>query len=186
MIELKLGGICKGCMIQSAKVDVTSKDGKKLTLKDQVYTHHINLIDTMNLFIGKGNEGDAAIFSPLNISSPVKSGFWFSKTSQPIIIAEVVNYKKSPQQVYLTLDYEYLPFPARPTGWLDVSFQPVMTLDKTGLNLCMLVPFRSTQLVTPSSLTMPCHARPSERPIGHIHHRSPDVWLPRRIHHQPQ
>jgi hypothetical protein len=142
MIELKLGGICKGCMIQSAKVDITDKNGKKLTLKDQVYTHHINVIDAMNLFIGKGNEGDPAVFSPLNTSSTVKSGFWFSKTSQLIAIAEVVNYKNDPQQVYLTMDYEYLTFPSRPAGWLDVNFQPVITLSKTGLNLCMLVRFR--------------------------------------------
>jgi hypothetical protein len=142
MIELKLGGICKGCMIQSAKVDITDKNGKKLTLKDQVYTHHINIIDTMKILIGKGNEADAAIFSPLNTSSPVKSGFWFSKTSQPVAVAEVVNYKNAPQQVYLTMDYEYLTFPSRPAGWLDVTFQPVMTLSVTGLNLCMPLQFR--------------------------------------------
>jgi hypothetical protein len=137
MFELKVGGICKSCMIQSAKVDVTDKNGKKLTLKDQVYTHHINVIDGMNLFIGKGNEADAAFFSPLNASSTVKSGFWFSKTSQPLVIAEIVNYRNTSQQVYLTMDYEYLTFPSRPTGWLDVKFQPVMTLSMTGLNLCM-------------------------------------------------
>jgi hypothetical protein len=163
MIELKLGGICKSCMIQSAKFDVTDVNGKKLTLKDQVYTHHINVMDTTNLFIGKGNEGDPAIFSPLNTSSTVKSGFWFSSASQPIAIAEVVNYKADPQQVYLTMDYEYLVFPSRPRGWLDVSFQPVMAYDmKSGLNLCMLVRFCRLTKGCQCSEADQCCSRPCE------------------------
>jgi hypothetical protein len=165
MVEIRLGGICKGCMIQSAKVDITNKEGRKLTLKDQVYTHHINLMDSMSQFIGKGNEGDPAVFSPLNLTSSVKSGYWFPKTSQPLMIAEIVNYKPTAQQVYITMDYEYLPFPAKPTGWLDVSFSPVITFDKSGINLCMFIWFRWTpqHTVNTEGLTIAIPDPPKDR-----------------------
>jgi hypothetical protein len=74
-----------------------------------------------SIFVGKGNEGDATRFSALN-NTAVKSGYWLGQKDKIGATAEVVNYKNEPQEVYLTLDYEYSKMPgARPNDYLDVG-----------------------------------------------------------------
>ena len=194
LVEAKLGGFCQDCMVLQARADITDKDGKKLSLSDEVYTHHILATDMnrtysmapivpklssctrpagaasglgsmgmmsnpqgsnaksqgsashqkrspqipdgirgrlgnmkFSIFIAKGNEGDASVFAPLNTASPVKSGFWIGKDDVMLGMAEVINYKKVPQQVYLTIDYEYLQMSGpRPANYLDVGFGTIM------------------------------------------------------------
>jgi hypothetical protein len=197
MIEMNMAGLCQGCMVLQARGDITDKDGKRLTLSDQVYTHHITLIDTsrsinqapvvpsgwptcpsgdwvgkggsgmmsssqgtkpaahsshqkrspqtagdfagltgFSMFIAKGNEADAVIFAPLNTSSPVKSGYWIGKDDKIAAMAEVVNYKTVPQQVYLTVDYEYVPIAgSRPAEYLDVGFGAIMVMECADIGL---------------------------------------------------
>jgi Fe-S cluster biogenesis protein NfuA len=205
LVEAKLGGLCKDCMVLQARADITDKDGKKLSLSDQVYTHHIVVTDMdrsfnmapftpgrgscssgrggmpglggfgmmgspkgsnptsqghgthqkrspqrsggfgglsgamkFSMFIAKGNEGDASIFAPLNSSSPVKSGYWIGKNDVILGMGEVINYKTVPRQVYLTIDYEYIPVNgARPAEYLDVSFGTVMVEQCGSINLRM-------------------------------------------------
>jgi hypothetical protein len=193
-------------MVLQARADITDKDGKKLSLSDQVYTHHILMTDMnrvtnmaplmpsrsvcaarkdemsendafevlsklnnftpefqhrsslqtrspqtgsgfggigaasgiskFSIFIAKGNEGDASVFAPLNTSSTVKSGYWIGKDDPVLGMAEVVNYKTVPQDVYLTLDYEYMPINApRPAEYLDVGLGTVMVTQCGDLNL---------------------------------------------------
>jgi hypothetical protein len=190
-------------MVLQARADITDKDGKKLSLNDQVYTHHILMTDMnratnmaplvparsvcaarkdetsglgalealtnlnnftpepqdhssllkrspqnfgslsgssgitkFSIFIAKGNEGDASVYAPLNTSSPVKSGYWIGKEDPVLGMAEVVNYKTVPQDVYLTLDYEYMSINApRPAEYLDVGLGTVMVTQCGDLNL---------------------------------------------------
>jgi hypothetical protein len=89
-----------------------------------------------SIFIAKGNEGDASVFAPLNTSSAVKSGYWIGKDDVMLGMAEVINYKKVPQQVYLTIDYEYLPVNGpRPAEFLEVGFGTVMVTQCGDINL---------------------------------------------------
>jgi len=75
-----------------------------------------------DLFIVKGNEGDAQVFSPYNTEN-VKSGYWIGRDDRISALAEVVNYKNVPQDVYFTLDMEYVKFDdGRPKDYLDVGF----------------------------------------------------------------
>jgi hypothetical protein len=169
-----MGGLCKSCMVLQAKADVSDKNGKKLSLNDQVYTHHITIVDTsrtggmapitpasfgscakatrskrspqsggagrggmgFSMFIGKGNEADASIFAPLNVSSPIKSGYWFGKDDNVAAMAEIINYKTTPQEVYVTLDYEYLPVDGpRPSEYLDTGFGTIIVQQCGNINL---------------------------------------------------
>lgn len=204
-------------MVLQARADITDKDGKRLGLHNQVYTHHIGtfalssgedliilvVTDQMrntnmaplrpgrssspsckggkggmpgmggfgmmstpkgpssghsghmkrspqglgglggilgslkfSMFIAKGNEGDASIFAPLNTTSSMKSGYWIGKGDQVLGMAEAISYKTVPQDVYLTIDYEYLPIGGpRPKEYLDVSFGTIMVTDCGELNL---------------------------------------------------
>jgi hypothetical protein len=45
VIEEGLNGICKECMVLSARAEMVDKDGKKLDAKDGVYIHHILVAD---------------------------------------------------------------------------------------------------------------------------------------------
>jgi hypothetical protein len=41
VLEEALAGVCKDCMVLQAKAEITDKEGNRLDLKEQVYTHHI-------------------------------------------------------------------------------------------------------------------------------------------------
>jgi hypothetical protein len=56
-------------------------------------------------------------------NSQLKSGFWISKTDQLNMMAEVINYDQFEKEIYVSLDYEYLPnFQSRPKEYYDVGF----------------------------------------------------------------
>jgi hypothetical protein len=56
-------------------------------------------------------------------NSQLKSGFWISKTDQMNMMSEVINYDQFEKDIYVSLDYEYLPnFQSRPTEYYDVGF----------------------------------------------------------------
>jgi hypothetical protein len=89
-----------------------------------------------SMFIAKGNEGDSSVFAALNPKSPMKSGYWIGKGDQVLGMAEAISYKDVPQDVYLTIDYEYIPVNGpRPKEYLDVSFGTIMVTDCGELNL---------------------------------------------------
>jgi hypothetical protein len=125
-------------------------------------TRQLKGFSNFDLFIIKGNEGNSQTFSPFNTTN-VKSGYWVGrddklsamvrsffgshsgdKADRMTSQAEVVNYKSTPQEVYLTIDTEYLKFDAgRPNEYLDVSFGSIMAeqcgdlyLRKLNVNRC--------------------------------------------------
>ena len=92
-----------------------------------------------SIFIAKGNEGDTSIFAPIN-STLAKSGYWIGEGDKMSAIAEVVNYKDEPREVFLTFDMEYLKFDGpRPSDYLDVSFGYMFTEQCGDINLRMLL-----------------------------------------------
>jgi hypothetical protein len=129
-------GICKDCTILAGKADVTLEDGTRADIKDGLYLHHILAFDTTKrapdfaslcprtrssfldglmpamklppLFLGGAvNEYWVWYTTP---DGKEDSGYYIGKNGNKIWIqSEVVTYKKTAQQVYLTLDLEYLP-----------------------------------------------------------------------------
>jgi hypothetical protein len=119
--------------------------GTHSRLKRQLGGKGAKGFSNFDLFIIKGNEGNSQTFSPYNTTN-VKSGYWIGRNDRlsamvrsffglysghkadgMISQAEVVNYKNTPQEVYLTVDLEYLKFDAgRPKEYLDISFGAIM------------------------------------------------------------
>jgi hypothetical protein len=73
-----------------------------------------------SIFIGQGNEGDATIFAPIN-STALKSGYWIGKDDRIAATAELVNYDTKTQDVYISIDVEYISMESRPKDYLDVG-----------------------------------------------------------------
>jgi len=94
-------------------------------------------LNSFSLFIAKGNEGDSTTFGAVN-STTIKSGYWVGKNDRFASAAEVVNYKTVPQEVYLSIDMEYINIDgARPADYLDVAFGTLQVQSESckGLNL---------------------------------------------------
>lgn len=78
------------------------------------------LIPKMSVFIGQGDEGTATSFFAKG--SSVKTGYFIGQKDTFSMLAEVVNYEKKDTEVYVTIDYEYIPnVPARTKEWLEVG-----------------------------------------------------------------
>lgn len=78
------------------------------------------LVPKMSVFVGQGDEGTATSFFAKD--SSVKTGYFIGTKDTFSMLAEVVNYEKKEQEVYVTIDYEYIPnVPARTKEWLEVG-----------------------------------------------------------------
>jgi hypothetical protein len=73
------------------------------------------------IIINKGQEKNAINFMPLD-QNQLKSGFWIGSNDTIMTSVEIVNYKTTPQDVYLTLDLEYLSFDTRPKTYFKTEF----------------------------------------------------------------
>jgi hypothetical protein len=75
----------------------------------------------VSVFVGKGNELGSSIFAAPN--STVKSGFYVSKNDRMYMTAELVNYEPADRDIYVMLDYEYIPSRdgKRPAEYMDVG-----------------------------------------------------------------
>jgi hypothetical protein len=70
-----------------------------------------------SIFIGKGREASATVFADPTRS--FKTGYSIGKYDRITVTMELINYDEKEKEVYLTLDYEYLP--NAPKGYLDVG-----------------------------------------------------------------
>jgi hypothetical protein len=109
----------------------------------------------VSVFVGKGNELGPSIFAPQN--STVKSGFYLSTKDKIYMTGEFVNYEPADRDVYVMLDYEYIPSAdgKRPADYMDVGMGSIavdgcmVTALGTFLILwicaSLLIPGRTTQ-----------------------------------------
>lgn len=72
-----------------------------------------------SLFLIQGE--DSATINFASNSSQFESGFYRSRGNQIIMTAELVNYKNSENEVYFTLDYEYIPMKSKPAEFYNVT-----------------------------------------------------------------
>ncbi|QDS72135.1 hypothetical protein FKW77_004102 [Venturia effusa] len=75
----------------------------------------------VSVFVGKGNEVARSVFAAAN--STVKSGFYMSGKDKIYMTAEFVNYEPADRDIYVLLDYEYIPSVdgKRPADYMDVG-----------------------------------------------------------------
>jgi hypothetical protein len=213
----RVKGICRDCMILYAQGDITNKEGKKVSVQDGVYSHHViisdvgrtmvpmpavarcpdgkiggfnfnpatmlagmgggskdskgkdakgakggmakgghshkkvkrqfgpeiealmsNLLQTkagvetfvnamppVSILIGGGDDGSATRFAP-PAGSKIKTGFYVSPKNSMNLMAEVVNYDNKDKEIYITLDYEYIPnMPKKPADYYEVGMSAI-------------------------------------------------------------
>jgi len=98
------------------------------------------------IILNKGQEKNAINFMPLD-QQKLKSGFWIGKNDTIMTSVEIVNYKSTAQDVYLTLDLEYLSFDTRPKNYFRTEFASLFGTPCGPINMCL----PSDRLVTHES-----------------------------------
>jgi hypothetical protein len=89
---------------------------------------------SISVFIGQGDEGSAMTFAAKH--SPIKSGFWIGDKDKFNVMSEVINYENAPKDVYITMEYEYIPMPSRPKEYYDVGMGAINVSPCGSIALC--------------------------------------------------
>jgi hypothetical protein len=124
-----------------------------------------SFIPKFSIFVGQGDEG-----SPMNFyskTSPIKTGFFIGKADTFNMMAEVVNYEKKNVEIYITIEYEYIPnIPMRTKEWLEVGMGAINVSPCASANLrkyelllalCLLIKESQAHLPIERSNTRPHH-----------------------------
>jgi hypothetical protein len=77
----------------------------------------------------KGHEANAVDWATRNSESSTKGGLWIGKSEALFNSVEIVNYKEQSQDVYFTIDAEYLQLDSKPTNHSDVGFAATIVFD---------------------------------------------------------
>lgn len=80
------------------------------------------LLPDVAIMIGEGGESTPSMFAGRDKN--IKSGFWVGEDHRLNAMAEVINYNTQDKEVYLSIDYEYLPNVGteRPSDYREVAF----------------------------------------------------------------
>lgn len=107
-----------------------------------------------NILLVKGHEANHVNFASYNGTGP-KSGLWVGKNDKILNSVEVVNYKDVPQDVYFTIDAEYLDFTSKPADYLEVGFSMLNAMDckDLGMSELWLLMVPNTKIKTPDTNT---------------------------------
>ncbi|KAF2425340.1 hypothetical protein EJ08DRAFT_663670 [Tothia fuscella] len=74
----------------------------------------------ISVFLGQGDDGTAMTY--MQKGQKVKAGYYISKSASTNLMTEVINYRNAEQEIFVSLDYEYIPnMPTRPKEYLDVG-----------------------------------------------------------------
>jgi hypothetical protein len=130
-INQPINGFCSNCTVSWGKAMLYSADGKRATVNEDVYEHHVVITELGKVrggglpfyfckgqagllgklpasgFIVSGNDEAKNIFTPKNGTQFFKSGYKIGSRSFQFLQAELINYKHTAQQVYVVLEYEY-------------------------------------------------------------------------------
>jgi hypothetical protein len=99
-----------------------------------------------SILVVKGHEDNAILYAPPN--NTFKSGSWFGEKPTLVANIEAINYRNYPQEVYLSIDAEYLQMDGhRPADYLNIGFGMMSTAGcGGGLNLSKsLWPLRESE-----------------------------------------
>jgi Stress up-regulated Nod 19 len=130
-INQPISGFCSNCTVSWGKAMLYSDDGRRATVDEDVYEHHVVIMDMSKQrgggmpfyfckgqvgllgnvpasgFIISGNDEAKNMFTPHNGTQFFKSGYKLGARSQQFLQAELINYKHTDQKVYIVLEYEY-------------------------------------------------------------------------------
>jgi hypothetical protein len=95
-----------------------------------------SLVPKISVFVGQGDEVSAMTFASKSTKYGLKSGFWVSSKDTFNVMAEVINYQNAEKDIYVTLDYEYLPMPSRPKDYYDVGMGAINVSPCGSIALC--------------------------------------------------
>jgi hypothetical protein len=87
------------------------------------------------IILNKGQEKNAINFMAPD-QQKLKSGFWIGKNDTIMTSVEIVNYKNTPQDVYLSLDLEYLSFDTRPKNYFRTEFASLFGIPCGPISMC--------------------------------------------------
>ena len=88
----------------------------------------------ISVFIGQGDEGSAMAFTAKN--SPIKSGFWIGDKDKFNVMSEAINYDNVAKDMYISMEYEYLPMPSRPKEYYDVGMGAINVSPCSSIAIC--------------------------------------------------
>jgi hypothetical protein len=89
------------------------------------------------IILNKGQEKNAINFMPLDQrNQTLKSGFWIGKDDTIMTSVEIVNYKNTQQDVYLSLDLEYLNFDTKPKNYFRTEFASLFGIPCGPISMC--------------------------------------------------
>jgi hypothetical protein len=126
-IARQVSGFCTNCTVLYTKAELRFENGTRATVEHGVYEHHVVMVDlakrTMPFYLCDGQKGflgqfpaDGFVVSGNDeaqnwFTTPdgsFNSGYTVGKNMMLAMQAELVNYKTESQNVYVTVDYEYL------------------------------------------------------------------------------
>jgi hypothetical protein len=116
-------GICTNCTVFDGRITINYENGTRADISGGVYLHHVITVDIskkvpqfikacglggagMSTFLGGAVDGFTQLYTTIDGKFP--SGFHVGN-DQMMMQAEIVNYLKEPQKVWITVDYEWLP-----------------------------------------------------------------------------
>lgn len=77
-----------------------------------------------SVFMGQGEDSSGLVFT--DPTDTIKSGFYLGKGDDMNMMAELINYNEAKKDVYVTLDYEYIPdMKTRPADYLQVGMNAI-------------------------------------------------------------
>ncbi|KAF1980842.1 hypothetical protein K402DRAFT_468002 [Aulographum hederae CBS 113979] len=136
---------CEECGLTMLQAGLEYADGTQATTGTGAWLHHVLLLaqgpgrqDTVcandanwttfgQRIFSSGNERTAASFTDMTYKTP-SSAFQINKGDSLAMQLELMNLNPQPQEVYFTLDFEFLPGPRR----RDVETATALWLDVTG------------------------------------------------------
>jgi hypothetical protein len=155
-IGMPISGFCSNCTVLWGKAMLYSMDGKRATVDEDVYEHHVVVMDMGKMrgggmpfyfckgqagllanvpasgFIISGNDEAKNMFTPTNGTQLFKSGYKIGPRSLQFLQAELVNYKHTEQKVYVVFEYEYSQHEKDPRMNTNIADTAVSLFSVTG------------------------------------------------------
>lgn len=89
-------------------------------LKRQLPSWMMSMMPAVSVFVGGGGSvGSGGAFAVSDSVSPVRSGAYIGPKDTMLFTSEIVNYEPVPKDIYLTLDFEWVP--GKTKNLLDVG-----------------------------------------------------------------
>lgn len=126
-LNKQLSGFCTNCTVLYGKSKLMYQDGSEASVLTGVYTHHVVMVDmsknTMPFYLCQGQKGFLGTFPAAGFivsgndeaanyfttpDGKFDSGYAIGAKPSVTMQAELINYKPTPQTIYITAEIEYV------------------------------------------------------------------------------